>query len=74
MKVKYNPEITLNADEIQNIKNIIQYLDNHSICQHIDCGCIHDCSPETCLFHSIDDDMEALKTKLIHILDICKEG
>lgn len=74
MKVKYNPEITLTTAERQNIKNIVEYLDSHDICQHLDCGCIHDCSPETCLFHSIDDDIEALKAKLEHILAITKEG
>ena len=74
MKVKYIPEITLTISERQSIKDIIEYLNNHDICQQIDCDCIRDCSAETCPFHSIDDGMEALKTKLIHILDICKEG
>lgn len=74
MKVKYNPEITLTTAERQNIKDIIEYLDNHDICRQMDCGCINDCSPETCPFHSIDDDMEALKHKLAHILATTKEG
>ena len=74
MKVKYNPEITLTTDERQSIKDIIEYLDNHDICRQIDCDCIRECSAECCPFYSIDYDMEALKTKLIHILDICKEG
>ena len=74
MKVKYNPEITLTTAERQNIKDIIEYLDNHDICQQMDCGCLNDCSPEICPFHSIDDDMEALKAKLAHILATTKEG
>lgn len=74
MKVKYNPEITMTTAERQNIKDIIEYLDSHVICQHIDCDCISDCSVEDCPFHSIDDDMEALKNKLAHILAITKEG
>lgn len=73
MKVKYSPEITLTTGERQSIKDIIEYLNNHDICLQIDCDCIRDCSAETCPFHSIDNDMEALKIKLIHILDICKE-
>ena len=74
MKVKYNPEITLTTDERQNIKDVIEYLDSHDICRHIDCNCIKDCAFETCPFHSIDDDIEALKRKLSHILDTTKEG
>ena len=74
MKVKYNPEVTLTATERQNIKDIIEYLDSHDICEHLDCGCINDCSPETCPFHSLDDDVEALKNKLARILAITKEG
>ena len=74
MKVKYNPEITLTATERQNIKDIIEYLDSHDICRHIECSCVHDCSPENCPFHSLDDDMEALKAKLERILDTTKEG
>lgn len=74
MKVKYNPEITLTTAERQNIKDIIEYLDNHDICRQMDCDCIRECSAECCPFHSIDDDMEALKNKLAHILAITKEG
>lgn len=74
MKVKYNPELTLTTAERQNIKDVIEYLDSHDICQHIDCECIHECSAQNCPFHSIDDDMEALKHKLAHILDTSKEG
>ena len=74
MKVKYNPEITLTATERQNIKDIIEYLDNHDICRNIECTCIENCSPETCPFHSLDDDMEALKAKLERILNTTKEG
>ena len=73
MKVKYNPEITLTTGERQSIKDIIEYLENHDICQQIDCDCIRGCSAETCPFHSIDDDMEALTNKLAHILGISKE-
>jgi hypothetical protein len=73
MKVKYNPEITLTTAERQNIKDIVEYLDNHEICRQIDCGCINDCSPETCPFHSIDDDMKTLEVKLRRILDTTKE-
>jgi hypothetical protein len=74
MKVKYNPEITLTTAERQNIKDIIEYLDNHDICQHLDCDCIHECSSDSCPFHAIDDTIEGLKARLSHILDITKEG
>lgn len=74
MKVKYNPEITLTTAERQNIKDIIEYLDNHDICRQMDCDCIRECSAEHCPFHSIDDDMEALKHKLEHILATTEEG
>lgn len=74
MKVEYNPEFTLTIAERQSIKDIIEYLDNHDICRQMDYNCIRECSAECCPFYSIDDDMEALKTKLIHILDTCKEG
>ena len=72
MKVKYNPEITLTPAERQNIKDIIEYLDTHDICQHIDCKCVHECSAANCPFLSIDDDIEALKNKLAHILASAK--
>ena len=72
MKVKYNPEITLTATETQNIKDIIEYLGHHDICVRINCDCIDNCSAETCPFYSIDDDIEALKSKLSSILATTK--
>ena len=54
MKVKYNPEITLTT--CREIKDIIEHLDNHDICPT---GLrLYQRLPETCPFHSIDDDME----------------
>lgn len=72
MKVKYNPEITLTTTEKQNIEDILKYLDSHDICVNTNCEGIKDCSAETCPFHSIDDDMEALKSKLSRILATVK--
>jgi hypothetical protein len=74
MKVKYSPEIALTTAERQSIKDIIEYLDNHNICPQMDCDCIRECSAEHCPFYSIDDDIEALKNKLAHILATTKEG
>ena len=72
MKVKYDPEITLTAAEKQNIEDLINYLDSHDICLHLNCECIKECSAEICPFHSIDDDTEALKSKLSRILATVK--